>query len=153
MMSYAGFWIRAVAKIIDESLLSLASWLLQVLIAGAYFWVSTIGGSTPLTYEEAMRPIWVQLGFFVFYMLLSTLYYVYGHAWYGTTLGKRLFRIRVIDEQTEKYLTVSQSLWRCAAYMISSLPFGAGFFMAALHPKKKALHDLIVGSVSVRTAS
>jgi uncharacterized RDD family membrane protein YckC len=34
-------------------------------------------------------------------------------------------------------------------YTVSYLIIGCGFFMAAFHPQKKALHDLLAGTVSV----
>ena len=150
MNTYAGFWVRGVAKVIDEGLLMLVSWGAQSMVAGMYFWWQTFSGNVPTSehLEKALSPFWVQAAFLLVYLVLSTLYYVYAHAWYGTTIGKRLFSIRVVNARTGALLTSTQSLWRCAAYTLSSLPFGAGFFMAALHPRKQALHDLVIHSIS-----
>jgi hypothetical protein len=97
MTHYAGFWVRAIAKTIDEGLLMLVSWFLQIAGAGLYFWVQTIQGAVPQSenFDAAFNPLWVQVIFFLAYLVISTLYYVYGHAWYGTTLGKKVFSIYV----------------------------------------------------------
>ena len=44
---------------------------------------------------------------------------------------------------------MKQSVVRTVGYALSYAPLGAGFLMAAIHPEKRALHDLIAGTVSI----
>ena len=47
---YAGFWLRFVANIIDSDLLNVASWVIELMILGAIYWLKVIaGGAVPVT--------------------------------------------------------------------------------------------------------
>jgi uncharacterized RDD family membrane protein YckC len=150
MTHYAGFWIRFVAAWIDIIVLNFATWFVELLILGVIYWTWLLRskGAVP-SYASAFDPVLVQTVALLIYILLAIPYYGWGTYRFGTTLGKRPFRIYVVQEGTYANLTLRQSLLRCLAYVASYLPFGAGFAMAAVHPKKRALHDLIAGTVSV----
>jgi uncharacterized RDD family membrane protein YckC len=60
-----------------------------------------------------------------------------------------LLKIYVVDAKSFKPITLKQSVLRCMGYVVSGLPFLCGYLMAAFHPEKKALHDLIGGTVSI----
>jgi uncharacterized RDD family membrane protein YckC len=46
-------------------------------------------------------------------------------------------------------ISMKQSVIRSIGYAISYLPLAAGYLMAAFHPEKRALHDLLAGTVSI----
>lgn len=92
--------------------------------------------------------MFIQLLFYGVYSCVAFPYYVWGHFRYGTTLGKKPFGIYVVSAADQGRLTLSQSIIRTAGYVLSSLPFACGYLMAAFHPRKQALHDLIAGTVS-----
>lgn len=154
---YAGFWIRFAAHFIDSVLLNVASLLLEVVVLGFFYLIrlglrSAQGGVVP-SFTEAFDPFLVQALSVGFYFSLALPYFVWGHFRYGTTLGKKLFHIYVVsvsDPARAAPITINQSLIRFFAYALSYLPFMAGFVMAAFHPEKRALHDLIAGTVSIR---
>ena len=77
-------------------------------------------------------------------------YFTYFHAKSGATPGKRLFGLEVVDEITHERLSILRSLIRTVSYVLSAAPFGCGFLMVLFHPRKKALHDLMVGSEVIR---
>jgi uncharacterized RDD family membrane protein YckC len=145
-MKYAGFWARLVAHFIDGALLMMASWLALLSLLGSYFWLKRLGLGLP----EEVGPLAQQILLWVFYTLLSAPYYVIGHHRYGTTLGKRSLALYVRKvSEPESAITLAQSVGRYVSYAISSLPLGAGYLLAAVHPRKQALHDLIAGTVVV----
>jgi len=150
---FAGFWIRFAASFIDWTILTIASWVAQLMILGVVYWmrifVSHSGGGTG-GFFDAFNPLWLQVMNGILYLLLSLPYYIIGHRRYGTTLGKRPFRIYVVDNSTLGPITLKQSVIRCFGYAVSYMVFMVGFIMAAYHPTKRALHDLIAGTVSVR---
>jgi uncharacterized RDD family membrane protein YckC len=80
---------------------------------------------------------------------ISIPYYIGFHWRFGWTPGKRIFRIRVIREIDDGSLSFGRSSARYFAQILSALPFGAGYLMAAFNRKKQALHDAIAGTVSV----
>ncbi len=150
---YAGFWIRAIADFIDSLILDSAAILLELMGVGVLFWIGilshsgTQGGVT--SFYEAIDPFRFQIIFGVLRALLSLGYYTWLTYRYGTTLGKRVLRIYVVSMVDLSPITLRQSLIRCLGYILSYLPLGAGFLMAAFHPEKRALHDLIAGTVSI----
>jgi uncharacterized RDD family membrane protein YckC len=142
---YAGFWIRFVANLIDTIVLTVASWFLELMILGAVYWI----GSRAKPFQDAFNPFMLQVFNGVLYLLLAFPYYTWGHYRYGTTLGKKPFKIYVVGMATFLPITGKQSVIRTLAYALSYLPFGAGFLMAAFQPEKRALHDLVAGTVSI----
>jgi uncharacterized RDD family membrane protein YckC len=149
-MKYAGFWIRLIAEFVDSTLLTIASFVLVFVFVGICYWVGHLTGSAQgQGFFQIIDPFWMQILDMVFYMLLAFPYYVWFHYKKGTTLGKMLFSIYVVNDKNYKPITLNQSVLRCLGYVVSGLPFLCGYLMAAFHPEKKALHDLIAGTVSV----
>ena len=119
--TYAGFWVRAGAAVLDFLLLIVAARLLSFL-AGAGF---LFGLAIPWLYEAFMLSSEIQ-----------------------ATLGKRALGIVVTDSAGNR-LTFARATGRHFAKYLSSLLFGIGFLMAAFTGKKQALHDLLADTVVV----
>jgi uncharacterized RDD family membrane protein YckC len=127
----AGFWLRVVAFIVDYA-------VLLILLAAMMMGAMSVGG------EELAGPaylLWVLATFLYWPVLEST-------AWRGT-VGKRLVGI-VVGDIDGGGLSFVRSLLRNLAKIISSIPFGIGFLMAAFTSRKQALHDLITKAVVMR---
>ncbi|MGA2569114.1 MAG: RDD family protein [Terracidiphilus sp.] len=67
----------------------------------------------------------------------------------GSTLGKRLMRIRVVSLTHEK-MTLWQSLERALGYGASALEAGFGFLQYYLYPNHQCVHDRIAETIVVR---
>ena len=132
--NYAGFWIRSVAHLIDF-----------ILVNGAEFALE-YGISTPLHLSAFVQQV-IGVGFSIG---LAYWYYCRYQVRTGTTFGKRIFGIYVVDRNTGEFLSHKQALIRLVGYIGSYLMLGCGFLMAAFHPEKRAFHDLVAGTVSVR---
>jgi hypothetical protein len=133
-IKYAGFWVRALAHLIDFVCWNLIELAIEYGIA------------TPLhltTVAQQILGVVVSLG--VLYA-----YYVELPQRRGTTLGKEIFGIYVVDGRTGLNFSRKQALGRMFAYLLSYLIVGCGFLMAAFHPQKLGLHDLLAGTVSIR---
>jgi uncharacterized RDD family membrane protein YckC len=149
-LHYAGFWIRAVAYLIDAVILNAVSWLLELAIIGAIYWVAILmNRDNQADFEAYLNPMHKQMVFLAISSVIELIYYTVGHHRYGTTVGKRIFQIYVVDISTLGYLSLWKSFIRAIGTTISAVIFGAGYLMAAFHPKKRALHDLMAGSISV----
>ena len=151
---YVGFWARALADIIDSVILSAVSWFLEMAFLGALHWgqllfMSTENRATMPGFSDAFSPLTLQIVNFALYSLLAFPYTVYAHYYWGATPGKRVFGIQVVDFKTMGPITMRQSVIRCSALVVSYLPLAAGYLMVGLHPQKRALHDLIAGTVSI----
>jgi uncharacterized RDD family membrane protein YckC len=149
---YAGFWRRALADGVDSLLLTFLSWVLLALVLAVFYALRFFAEAAELRppFWDAFDPWMIQVLNWGIYFSLSFPYYVYGHFKYQTTLGKRALGVFVQSVQGKGELTLAQSISRYLAYFVSSLPLGAGFFMAAFHPQKRALHDLLSGTFCIR---
>ncbi len=81
---------------------------------------------------------------------ISFLYSILFWLYFAGTPGKRLMRLKVLDEKTGNKLTVMQSIIRYIGYIPSILVFGIGLFWVAFDAKKQGWHDKMAKSVVVR---
>ncbi|TCF96871.1 transporter [Paraburkholderia strydomiana] len=68
---------------------------------------------------------------------------------WGTSPGKRVLRLRIVDADTGQPMTVRQALLRTAGYMLTFATCGAGFLWVPFNPRRQALHDRIANTVVV----
>lgn len=143
--SYAGFWRRLAAFVIDVVVVGLGALLVSVLIAVllAIALIST-GGSAPT--DSAV----VQLGSLVILLVLTWLYFagLESSAWQAT-VGKRMTGVIVTDVEGHR-LGFGRASARYFAKILSALPVLIGYLLAAFTPQKQALHDMIARTLVVR---
>lgn len=127
---YAGFWVRVGASVIDTLIMTLA------IIPSA--WIFYQGNydlifSTGMTDQEPALwfDILVNYIFPFFYTILFWLYL-------GGTPGKRLMRLKVLDEKTGNKLTLGQSIIRYIGYIPSTLVLYWALSGLPLMPKNRA---------------
>lgn len=129
-LEYAGFWSRVAALIVDNAIVMIFG--LAILIAA-----SSAGAGA------------VVIANLVF-ILVSILYWpLMECSERQATLGKQLLGLQVTDADGLR-LNFVRALLRNLAKIISSLPFGLGFLLAAFTPRKQALHDMITKCLVVR---
>jgi uncharacterized RDD family membrane protein YckC len=133
-MRFAGFWIRFAASILDLALWNLILYPFE----------------QGLTALLGLSPLGQQILGFVLELLCLYLYYVEVPLKWGTTPGKRLFGIYVVDRQTGEPCSRKQAIKRFFGYLPSYGLIGCGFLMVLFHPQKVALHDWIAGTAAVR---
>ncbi|WP_106281888.1 RDD family protein [Paraburkholderia sp. BL25I1N1] len=68
---------------------------------------------------------------------------------WGTSPGKRVLRLRIVDADTGEPMTVGQAFLRTAGYMLTFATYGAGFLWVPFNPRRQALHDRIANTVVV----
>jgi uncharacterized RDD family membrane protein YckC len=128
----AGFWIRAVAGVVDLLVILVVE--LSLGFAGRRLWGAS-ADSLPAFHGSVMT----------FTLLFSALYTTVLHARGGSTLGKLMVGARVVAMDGEP-LSMGAAFLRWIGYFISVMTVGFGFLMAGLRRDKRALHDLIAGS-------
>ena len=127
-----GFWIRLLAYIIDNMLLTIAGLLLTVILTGvdAEETVSQlIGESTNWTATV------VTLG-------MGAAYFTFSVGRWGQTIGKAMLGLKVTRTDGSP-LTYWRSFARHWAYFASTIPLGLGFLAIALGSQKRGWHDLL----------
>ena len=125
-VDYAGFWIRAIASVVDAIILNIIGLLIGLAIE-SQVWRLIIVILIGMTYD---------VGFWV--------------ANDGATPGKVAagIRVQMADGQP---MEVGPALLRCVGYAASTIVLFFGFIMIGLTPEKRGLHDYIAGTVVVRT--
>jgi uncharacterized RDD family membrane protein YckC len=68
----------------------------------------------------------------------------------GATPGKMVMGIRLQMEDGEP-ITGGAAVIRYFGYILSVITLGIGYLMIAWHGQKRGLHDLIAGTVAVKT--
>jgi uncharacterized RDD family membrane protein YckC len=141
---FAGFWRRGLASLLDEVITMIPSYFMGQ--AALYLIYFLFIRDTP--FENAFSPgmknyVGIFAGFFV-----SVPYEIGFHYLKGWTPGKRVLGIVVRDYKTRGPLTLKQCVVRYLGQIVSMIPFGAGYLMAAWDPEKRALHDLMAGTIS-----
>jgi uncharacterized RDD family membrane protein YckC len=132
VVSYAGFWLRLVAHLVDGVLVNAVLWALGVLLF-------VVSGDPDLT-----------SGTTLFGVVAGTLYWagMESSPWQAT-VGKRAAGIKVTDLAGNR-VSFLRALARNAAKVLSWLLFMVGFLMAAFTQRKQALHDLLADTLVVR---
>lgn len=154
-MRYAGFWKRLWAYSIDAIILQIALFILFMLMPDAP--ESTTPESSleqlvmmdPATGQEQINAmlaglfdpvsLLIALGVVAMYNILFV-----ASSWQATP-GKRRYHMRVVTRDGAR-LGLIQSAVRHLACALSTLTAFLGFVMAAFHPEKAALHDVIAGT-------
>ena len=121
--TYAGFWVRFVAFVIDACIIALAGGIAAAGTMGVGVVVSFFG---PWLYEA--------------FMLSSE---------WQATVGKRAMSIVVTDMDGQP-ISFARATGRHFAKYLSGLLLGIGFIMAAFTAKKQALHDFIAETLVVQ---
>lgn len=141
-VSYAGFWRRFAALLLDAALYT--ALILPMLVwtyGGGYlnWWLGS--GSDMSAYG-------------VFDLLLTYLlpFALLVYCWrrWQATPGKILMDCRVVDARTLQPLSLRQAVIRALGYILSALPLYLGFVWAAFDKRKQALHDKLAGSLVIR---
>ena len=134
----AGFWIRAVAALIDFVVFFFVCVSLERM-AGR-IWGAALDDSSLF-----------KLAVVVFTFVFTLLYTALLHAWGGQTIGKLVLGVWVVADDGGP-VPFGAALLRYFAYYLSLLTLTLGFVIAGLRHDKRALHDLIAGTRVVRRA-
>src|SRR5262249_13991111 len=133
----AGAIARSAAAAVDLVIVS----ALASAISG---WASVVIASTPTTCATGAAPrlfaedLLLTVVTAIAYLVLST-------SLFGRTVGKWFAGIKVIGAEGES-LGLVRSAVRVLGYVLSALPLGVGLFGIALHPERRAFHDLMADS-------
>ena len=140
---YAGFLRRRAAYFLDSLII-----IVPLSIVGAL-----LGGPTPLptadpweTFSAAMLAQGPQQ---LLWLVVTPLYYALQESSAAqATLGKRAMRIKVTDREGKR-ISFGHALGRWFAAALSYLTLYIGFLMAAFTDQKRALHDMVAGTLVV----
>lgn len=141
----AGFWVRLSALMVDGMILGVAQLVLVYFPLMAFLYNS--GALTAPDPEMAMMAVAPIIGLAQAAVLLLYVGYfvVLTAGKHQGTYGKRSMGIYVRNRDGSR-VGIGHSVVRFVGYIISWIPLGLGFLMAAFQKNKRALHDLIAGT-------
>ena len=143
--TYAGFWVRFGAVVIDTVVLGLAGVILAIITVIAIVLVS------PDTFlDTLLSPVFAILSQIVM-NILSAAYFVFMHSSSKqATLGKMAMGLKVTDLDGER-IGVGKSFLRLIGTFVSAVLLMIGYLMVAFTERKQGLHDKIAGTLVVRS--
>ena len=142
---YGGFWIRFVAVIIDGIIVSIPTFILGLIVGVIYGAATAVSGNnnnqaanTAFGGVQALIElvgIAISIGYFV---------YFWGR---GSTLGMRLFHLRVADATSGLPIGYGRAGLRYVGYFLSVIVCYIGLIWAAFDSRKQGWHDKIASTV------
>lgn len=130
---YAGFWIRFAASIIDNIIIFVALIPIAMLLG----WESTYSSRL----SSGIDWLW---------QILVAVFFIFCWVKFAGTPGKRLLRLKVLDERTGENITVGQGIIRYIGYFPAILVLFIGLIWVAFDSKKQGWHDKMAKTVVVR---
>jgi len=135
-VAYGGFWIRVVAYIIDGILLTIVCGVVDRLLG------INILASDWDHYDPMANVISLVIGWLYFALLESSER--------GATVGKMVMGLRVVTSDGQR-LSFMNATGRYFAKILSAIILCIGFIMVAFTDKKRGLHDIIAGTLVIKT--
>jgi uncharacterized RDD family membrane protein YckC len=74
---------------------------------------------------------------------------IFWKKWRGATPGKKFVHIKIVDAKTFQDITNTQAITRSIGYLASTFAFLIGFVMVAFRDDKRALHDILAGTIVI----
>lgn len=145
---YAGFRKRLAAVTIDGFAVGIATYVVQIVGLGA-MGVGLAQANDPGAVMAGAGLVGMLLFMFVVPVAMNAVYYAAMHAsGRQATLGKMAVGIKVTDEAGRR-ISFLRGLGRYFATWISALIMAIGYLMAAFTDRKRALHDMLAGTLVV----
>jgi uncharacterized RDD family membrane protein YckC len=155
-VTYAGFWLRFIAYIIDGFILGFAT---LVLLVPFFFLMGGAAIISSLARAAGQRPNPAAIGSLIFFAIVLGGVSIIGHWLYFAylesgekqgTWGKQILGLYVTDLAGNR-VTFGRASGRFFAKIITGLiPLGIGYIMAGFTQRRQALHDMIASCLVLR---
>jgi uncharacterized RDD family membrane protein YckC len=136
---HAGLATRTLAFAVDAAIINVVAWGVAAVVAL---------GLSLLKVPETVTTVLAVIGA-VIAIGWSIAYFAYFWSATGQTPGSRLLSIRVLSARTLEPPHAGRAVLRVLALPLSALPLCAGFLMILVDGRRRALHDVLVGTVVI----
>jgi uncharacterized RDD family membrane protein YckC len=151
--TYAGFWIRVVARLVDGLLLGIPFAILLGVLAAAGGLFAQASNANDQSQSSNGAAAALFGGVFVLFYLLALAvtfgYWIYFWGSSGETIGMRLLHLRVIDANTGAPIGYGRATIRLLMTFINTWACYIGWIWVAFDPRKQGWHDKVASSVVV----
>ena len=155
-VKFAGFWIRFIASFADTVFLALPlALVIYFLSDGNWFDFSLYlqnlqyamsGNAIKALQTQPQMSLKWELLFEVSVLMVTMIFW---KRWRGATPGKKFVHIKIVDAKTFQDITNTQAITRSIGYIASTFAFLIGFIMVAFRDDKRALHDILAGTIVI----
>lgn len=149
--TYGGFWIRLVARLVDGIIISVP---LGVLVSVFIVLAGGIASRANTTDQNAQAAVGV--GLVGAWLLIATLftigtmaYFVYFWGTSGSTLGMRIFSLRIVDADTGAPIGIPRAIVRYLMSIVNSFACYIGWIWVAFDARKQGWHDKVANCVVI----
>lgn len=146
---FAGFWLRAIAYLLDTVVISLVGGLVASFYPATFIKYPDAAATATAANPLASLPQLTPLGFAITIAATWFYYTLFEASNWQATPGKRVLKIYVTDMFGQRP-TFARIAGRNFAKIISNLTFLVGYLVAGFTVKKQALHDLISSCLVLR---
>jgi uncharacterized RDD family membrane protein YckC len=144
----AGIVIRALAATLDMLI------IMNVLTLPLVYFAIKIGSSSENILFQLTGPITYIISAALLTGVLAILYNTYFLSHFGATVGKMLFGIKVVDQESNKNIDFNTAFLRTVVgYSFSSQFFGLGFLRIPKNMDKLGWHDELFNTKVIKTKS
>jgi uncharacterized RDD family membrane protein YckC len=147
--TYAGFWIRLVARLIDGVIIGIPFGIIfgVFAVAGGVF-----AGNASSSNQDTQNAAAAAFGgaFILLYLIALVVqvgYWIYFWGSSGATLGMRLLHLRVVDAVTGAPIGYARATVRFLMSIVNSWACYIGWIWVAFDPRKQGWHDKVANSV------
>ncbi len=134
-LEYAGFWVRLSAYLIDLAIIFIGLLFVRLVMGLMSITVGPVF-QTRLLFQYTLKDI-------ILYVL-QVLYFILLTCYTGTTPGKRLLNLRVVNADGSQRLGLVNVIYReTVGRFLCGLSVGIGYIMAGVDREKRGLHDMI----------
>ena len=142
--TYAGFWSRTGAMLIDSILVAIVTAPFLIWIYGIDYYAIDIDP------DGSIGPMYKGLTDFVISFVLPAIAIVLFWIRWQATPGKMVISARIVDARTGGKPSTMQYIGRYLAYIPSGLPLGVGLLWVAFDSRKQGWHDKLARTVVIR---
>lgn len=134
-LTYAGFWVRLSAYVIDSVIVFAGLLIVRLLVSGLFSLTegTFLGGN--ILFHYTLKDIVLYI-FQVMYFILFTFCT-------GTTPGKKLLNLRVVQADGGKPVFFNVLYRETIGRFLCGLSIGIGYIVAGLDKEKRGIHDML----------
>ena len=132
---YAGFFVRLAAYIVDTVIVWAAMLIVRIPV-----WVTTISSHDNFLVKDFIFQYSIKD---ILFYIMQAAYFVLLTYFTGSTLGKKLFQIRVVSAEDRKMTFFEVTFRETVGRFLSALILSIGYIMIAIDKKKRGLHDIL----------
>ncbi len=132
---YAGFFVRLAAYLVDLLVVGAVLFVVKVPI-----WITTLGYPDNIIVKDVIFNYSIAD---ILYYLLKVIYFILLTYFTGSTLGKKLFHIKVISSENRNMTFFEVTFRETVGRFLAALIIYVGYIIAGLDNKKRGLHDIL----------